>query len=1683
MEILFSYKSVKVLTQKIKDLITEKINAEVSKLHESLKEKKTKGIPKTWDDDKLIVLFDTDTVSVVPSAKTKTTLNFLELAVPKIKTFKVSDVTINKPTIQDTTVSSWVPKNSANASPTKSPKKAQGEKWKTLEHNGVYLGEAYNPSGIGLKLGKSTVKFEADEEELFMLYAKRLEQESNNPDAVKYTTDLVFIKNYAQGLKEYLSKLSFSKIQEYIPKKEEGIKEFNGIFSKMVDFLAKARENPVIDKKAKKISEIQLQRTYKYATVDGRREELDNFKVEPPGLFLGRGLAPKRGCVKPRLRSTNVTLNLSKTAPIPKPNDGRKWAGIVHDNKVSWLAKYEDKCGNKEKYIFLGKTSKIKGEANIKKYEKARKLSMIIDKVEESYKSYMSSKDMKKRQLGTVVYFIDNFAFRIGNEKGADEADTVGASTLKVANVVPVSGTHTITFDFLGKDSIRYVNEKDVDEVAYNNIVAFRKGKDRGELLFDKINSSDVNEYLKTFASYISAKVFRTLRASMKYYDLIKKIPKKLSGEEKLLQEKEVNRAVATLCNHQRKASAASEVSIDKKRALLKEKKKELKDKDITDKKKAAVKAQIKKIEIDIEERSKNLTLACTTSKMNYIDPRIVVSWAKKNDIEIKKIFPVALQKNFAWAIEGTDETWDYEKSEIAVKLTPEKKKGDSKKEGGMKKGDLKKVVKKGESKKPKFTMDAESDEQDLPKEIFIKGKSRLEKNKLAIYEYSEKSYVVFGDTKPIKDKLYELKGKYGTNFMHPETQEKGPGWVFSKKTVKLDELKKVVGNSNVVLIKKEPKIIVPKTTFEEEIVIPTFAKSKKPKPVESKKPKFTMDTESDEQDEVPKKKLATEKPKKKKIVVQTIDFEEEEIVIPTFEDTNDGGCIKNSKVKLRDYQKNFVNYIRNPNHRGAIAAFGVGSGKTLTAVTSIECVLNNNKDWEAIIVTPTSLQENFKKSMVQYGLKKTDKRYKFYTPVTFVNIYEYPEIYAKKLEKKVKRTEKQEQEHFLKIKEHKELLKILNSGKVILVIDEAHNFKTNLHPEINFGQDPDNTRAEVMIECAKKAGKVLLLTATPMYNGLIDVVNLMAMIKGEKELTEGEFNDLIQYDKKSIQDDKSIKKFKHNLENNEEAKEYFECVFAFKDRDPLDKDFPEVEIHNVSIVMEPELYIKYLEEEMRSMKGLKKKSSEDDMVSQAFYNNLRAASVKFEPYQKVNWVVSKIKSLLSEGKKTLVYSSYLDYGIDKIKIALGSNYPSYTITGSTPKAKRQALVDNFNNDEVDLLFITKAGGEGIDLKKVRGIIIFERNWNKGIEEQVIGRGVRYMSHASLPEKDRKVDIYFVDLKKPSKIVREKAISSYNAKVPFSARLKIEDDFGTKKLGNKPVELMTVDEIMKEIGDIKEKTIHVFLDWLHKISIDSKACGKQTKSEDESTTSADDEEPKPKSKKYKTLSKKTKTSSKDEFEKELKPKKSKTSSSDTFEKEPKPKKAKTSSKPKKNKYKTSSEPKKTKSKILSDEEPKPKSKKSKTSSSDESEKETKSTKFKKSKTSSSDSSKKSKTSSEEARNVTKKEHDQLVKYCEEGKALLAKLLIEKYGEKEFLDYGSKYGGYVKCTMTSLKKGPSVLKIMVVKNLVDPTEALWGACKENNVEAVKFLLNDGNANTEGHKSKCLATNRNILALFK
>jgi superfamily II DNA or RNA helicase len=67
---------------------------------------------------------------------------------------------------------------------------------------------------------------------------------------------------------------------------------------------------------------------------------------------------------------------------------------------------------------------------------------------------------------------------------------------------------------------------------------------------------------------------------------------------------------------------------------------------------------------------------------------------------------------------------------------------------------------------------------------------------------------------------------------------------------------------------------------------------------------------------------------------------------------------------------------------------------------------------------------------------------------------------------------------------------------------------------------------------------------------------------------------------------------------------------------------------------------------------------------------------------------------------------------------------------------------DNTDGSNIKVVIISKAASEGLDFKNIRQVHILEPWYNMNRVEQIIGRGVRNLSHCMLPFEERNVEIY-----------------------------------------------------------------------------------------------------------------------------------------------------------------------------------------------------------------------------------------------------------------------------------------------------------------------------------------------------
>ncbi|KAN0083561.1 hypothetical protein V8E54_002649 [Elaphomyces granulatus] len=442
------------------------------------------------------------------------------------------------------------------------PAKGDGTiKWTTLEHNGVVFPPPYEslPSDVKMKYNGTPVTLEPDAEEVAGFFGGMLNSTHNveNPTFQKnFFCDFVDIIKKTGGARD--AKGNIIQIKEFAKC------DFNPIFDyyEMKRLEKKALKGP--EKQALKAEKDAAEAPYMHCMWDGRKQKVGNFRVEPPGLFRGRGEHPKTGKVKMRVEPEQITINVGKDGPVPPPPEGHRWKEVKHDQEGTWLAMWQENINGNYKYVMLAANSDVKGQSDYKKFEKARELKKHIDRIRKDYQKGLKHELMVDRQRATAVYLIDKFALRAGNEKGEDEADTVGCCSLKFENVT-LRPPNTVIFDFLGKDSIRFYDEVEVDPQVFKNLKIFKKApKKEGDEIFDRLTTSALNKHLSNYMAGLTAKVFRTYNASYTFATLLRDMKPEGSILEMVKAYNDANRKVAILCNHKRTVTAGHASQMEK---------------------------------------------------------------------------------------------------------------------------------------------------------------------------------------------------------------------------------------------------------------------------------------------------------------------------------------------------------------------------------------------------------------------------------------------------------------------------------------------------------------------------------------------------------------------------------------------------------------------------------------------------------------------------------------------------------------------------------------------------------------------------------------------------------------------------------------------------------------------------------------------------------------------------------------------------------------------------------------------------------------------------------------------------------------------------------------------------------------------------------------------------------------
>ena len=402
----------------------------------------------------------------------------------------------------------------------------------------------------------------------------------------------------------------------------------------------------------------------------------------------------------------------------------------------------------------------------------------------------------------------------------------------------------------------------------------------------------------------------------------------------------------------------------------------------------------------------------------------------------------------------------------------------------------------------------------------------------------------------------------------------------------------------------------------------------------------------------------------------------------------------RTSDISPKDHQKLVRSFMERDDSRGLVVFHGTGTGKTLTSIFAAEAFLRTNKKSRVIILVSASVKSQFEGQVKKLSKDKYASRFDIFSRQEFVRL---PAKYKKRCE---------------------------NS---MVIVDEAHNVR-----------NVDGKITKAIVGCTDVAEKVLLLTATPLVNSVHEIGAMVRLISPRSRIPL-KFNSFV------------MEFGEDGLKNVRRIKRLLKDKISFHVSDNASKDFPREVFYEVFVPMEPrqcEIYDEVMRGKFSSK--LEKVITDPTAMSKAlvffqkprqFCNIVEEGSKKYQP--KIDALSSRVSKSVSKGKKCVVYSQYLQAGLDPISEKLrGKGIKFGVVNGDTNKEDKSSIIKGYNSGSIPVILLSRTAGEGLDLKETSEIHILEPHFHMSSLQQVKGRGIRYKSHRD-PNAVVKVFVYF----------------------------------------------------------------------------------------------------------------------------------------------------------------------------------------------------------------------------------------------------------------------------------------------------------------------------------------------------
>ena len=303
--------------------------------------------------------------------------------------------------------------------------------------------------------------------------------------------------------------------------------------------------------------------------------------------------------------------------------------------------------------------------------------------------------------------------------------------------------------------------------------------------------------------------------------------------------------------------------------------------------------------------------------------------------------------------------------------------------------------------------------------------------------------------------------------------------------------------------------------------------------------------------------------------------------------------------------------------------------------------------------------------------------------------------------------------------------------SQYIVVVDEAHNYR-NL------------TKAMLEdVTLLRKALFLFLLTGTPLQNEPDEICAILALLRCCDSFVDDDNDETFECDPAALA--RQMPAIEATLRARNSVFYYDPASY---DAEKFAEHYPATKEVIERVPMSAPQALEYV----MSQSGLTLIGPYEIRTARrnSYHALTRAISNVIDPDRpeespKIRKVTENILSGKYRGPH-VVFSHYLDRGVNAVEKYLveqakkaGKKLTLARVTGVVDGRERDEIVSNYNDGKTDVLFITDAAREGVDLHGTGTMHVLEVAENLHGEGQTMGRVARFGSHSHLPDAQQSV--------------------------------------------------------------------------------------------------------------------------------------------------------------------------------------------------------------------------------------------------------------------------------------------------------------------------------------------------------